>query len=289
MQKYTVTTEDQPRIDQFITEKIPNLSRSSIQKLIKLGKVQVNDKPAKPSQKLKYKDKVQVDYDPAEDVKIPTIELPIIYQDDDVLVIDKPIGVLTHSKGNFNPEATVATFVKELTPDLPGDRGGIVHRLDRATSGVLITAKSEPALVLLQKEFSSRKAQKTYLAIVEGHLDNKHAIIDMPIERNPKKPATFRVGSNGKSSITEYEVIKSSKDYDLVELRPKTGRTHQLRVHMAKLGHPILGDPLYQGKPADRLYLHSASLNIKIPKGGTKKFKSKIPSTFYTIIEEDNE
>ena len=244
MQKYTVTTEDQPRIDQFITEKIPSLSRSSIQKLVKLGKVKINGKLAKSSQKLKYKDKVQVDYDPSADVKIPNINIPIIYQDEDILVIDKPIGVLTHSKGNFNPEATVATFVKNLTPNLLGDRGGIVHRLDRATSGVLITAKSEPALELLQKEFSSRKAQKTYIAVVEGHLDDKKAIIDMPIERNPKKPATFRVGSNGKNSITEYEVLKSSKLYDLVELRPKTGRTHQLRVHMAKLGHPILGNSL---------------------------------------------
>src|SRR5690606_10565397 len=131
-------------------------------------------------------------------------------------------------------------------------------------------AKNSETLSLLQKQFSKRNVKKTYLAIVSGHLKLPEAIIDMPIERNPKAPSTFRIGSNGKPSQTKYFVIENRDDYDVVRLEPITGRTHQLRVHLAHQGHPIVGDMLYKGEAADRLYLHALSLEITLPEGERK-------------------
>jgi len=287
MQKYTVKDNGGGRIDLFILEKQPHLSRSYVQKLSKQDKILVNGKPAKPSHKLKAGDKIVLQYDPSEDIKIPEIDLPIIYEDDDLLVIDKPAGVLPHSKGNFNPEATVASFIQGRSKKLGDGRDGIVHRLDRATSGVMIVAKSPEAQAFLQKEFASRRAHKTYVAIIEGHLKPVEAVIDMPIERNPKKPSTFRVGSNGKPAQTTYKALKSVANYDLVELKPRTGRTHQIRVHMSKMGHPIVGDTLYKGIVADRLFLHAAELKIKLPTGEQKTFSSIMPKLFNEYIKND--
>jgi 23S rRNA pseudouridine1911/1915/1917 synthase len=219
-----------------------------------------------------------------------------LYEDDDCVVINKPVGALTHSKGAFNPEATVASWLRkriasgawEATTDGAGNaRAGIVHRLDRATSGVMICAKTPEALSKLQKQFSLRKAKKQYVAVVQGHLAEKHAVIDMPIERNPKKPQTFRVGINGKSAITEYEIQKESEHYSIVELAPQTGRTHQLRVHLNQLGHPILGDELYGGKPAERMFLHAHSLEITIPSSERMTFTAPVPPAFKQVLKDD--
>src|SRR5690606_15653822 len=142
------------------------------------------------------------------------IDIPVIYEDDDCVVICKPLGILTHSKGMYNPEATVATWLSKrpqfnLVNDEVNMRSGIVHRLDRATSGVMICAKNQEALTHLQKQFQHRKAKKTYTARITGGISPERALIDLPIERNPKMPQRFRVGQNGKSSQTMYEVIKS--------------------------------------------------------------------------------
>jgi 23S rRNA pseudouridine1911/1915/1917 synthase len=216
----------------------------------------------------------------------PDIDLPILYEDADCIVMNKPVGVLTHSKGAFNPEATVATFLQSHVKDLQGERAGIVHRLDRATSGVIIGAKTSEALAWLQKQFSQRRVKKTYIAIIEGELDENHAIIDMPIERNPKKPQTFRVGANGKSAITEYKVLESNDRYSMIELSPQTGRTHQLRVHLNHLGHPILGDEFYGGKPSKRLFLHALQLEITVPSHERKVFTATLPPEFKEIMGE---
>jgi RluA family pseudouridine synthase len=157
--------------------------------------------------------------------------------------------------------------------------------LDRATSGVIIGAKNAAALSWLQKQFSQRKVKKTYIAIVQGHLPNDHAIIDMPIERNPKKPQTFRVGAQGKAALTEYQVIKLNDTYSMLQLSPQTGRTHQLRVHLAHLGHPIVGDTLYGGKPAERLFLHALSLEITMPSRERKTFTAPLPELFGRIMK----
>jgi 23S rRNA pseudouridine1911/1915/1917 synthase len=190
--------------------------------------------------------------------------------------------VLTHTQGAFNPEATVATFLRShLDKDLSGERAGVVHRLDRATSGVIIGAKNHAALSALQKQFAQRKVKKTYIAIVQGVPAESEAVIDMPIERNPKAPATFRVGINGKTAATHYKVLQTANGLSMLELKPETGRTHQLRVHLQKIGHPIVGDPLYgNGKFGDRLFLHALSLEITLPNRERKTFSAPLPPEF---------
>jgi 23S rRNA pseudouridine1911/1915/1917 synthase len=272
------------RLDQYVIEHRPRLSRGFAVKLIGQGRVLVNGKPSKPGYKLRGGEEITIDYDEAELDVIPDIELPILYEDDDCVVINKPLGVLTHSKGAFNPEATVATWLRSRLNGLAGERAGIVHRLDRATSGVMICAKTPEALSHLQKQFAQRKTKKTYMAVIAGELDPLEAIIDMPIERNPKKPQTFRVGPGGKPSVTAYKVIQTNGTYSLVELRPTTGRTHQLRVHLKQLKYPIVGDPIYDGKPGERLYLHALSLEITLPNRERKTFTAPLPPEFTDIV-----
>jgi RluA family pseudouridine synthase len=148
----------------------------------------------------------------------------------------------------------------------------------------MIGAKTPEALSWLQKQFSTRKVKKTYMAVVSGHLRTEQAIIDMPIERNPKKPQTFRAGSNGKPAVTEYKVLRAGDKYSLLELKPTTGRTHQLRVHLAQIGHPIAGDTLYGGPEADRLYLHAQSLELTLPDKTRKVFTVPVPAEFSGVI-----
>lgn len=273
------------RLDQKVVELLPRLSRASASKLIDDGKVTVNGEPVtKGGYKLRPEDQVKVDFDPGKLDEIPEIKLPVIYEDDNCVVINKPVGVLSHSKGEFNPEATVETWLRGRT-ELTGQRAGIVHRLDRATSGVMICAKTPAALKLLQRQFAQRKTKKTYFAVISAGLKLPAAEIDLPIERNPKKPATFRVGASGKSAKTAYKVIKSNTNYSLLELKPETGRTHQLRVHFNYLGHPIVGDTLYGGEAAERLMLHAAELEITIPGSERKIFQAKLPKTFEDYLK----
>lgn len=281
-------------MDQRVVSLLPTLSRSFAVRLIDEGKVTINGEVAtKAGTKIRISDEVVVDYDP-EAFTIPDIELPILYEDDDCVVIVKPVGLLTHSKGAFNPEPSVATWLHGRIQDevlLDQDknslnnRAGIVHRLDRATSGVMICAKTPKALAHLQKQFAQRKTKKTYAAVVAGHMDPLEAVIDMPIERNPKAPATFRVGAQGKSAVTHYKVVTQNDKYSLLELKPTTGRTHQLRVHLNHFGHPIVGDHMYGGKEAERLYLHAEELEITIPKGSERKvFHAPIPPEFQELV-----
>lgn len=280
------------RLDQKVAEMLPDLSRSSAAKLIASGKVKINGALAeKASRTVSENDKVTVSYQPA---VTPEINLPVIYEDENCVVINKPVGVLTHSKGNFNPEATVATWLSsrldkswQLPAGEQNARLGIVHRLDRATSGVMICAKNEPTQKFLQKQFSSRKVKKTYIAVVPGSPEPLEALIDMPIERNPKKPATFRVGANGKPATTAYKVIRASANFSMLELKPATGRTHQLRVHLHQIGHTIVGDTFYGGRPAERLYLHAQSLEITLPGGERRIFISDLPPEFNKILDND--
>jgi 23S rRNA pseudouridine1911/1915/1917 synthase len=278
--------EDQAgmRLDFFVAMAMPRLSRSYARTLCDGDHVSVNDTVRKAGYKLHLGDAVDIDYDVAELDVIPEIDLPVIYEDDDCVVINKPAGVLTHTQGAFNPEATVATFLRtKLNPELAeaGERAGVVHRLDRATSGVIIGAKNQAALSWLQKQFAQRRVHKTYIAVVPGKPNDDEAVIDMPIERNPKAPATFRVGANGKAAVTNYRVLEAGEHYSMLELKPETGRTHQLRVHLQKIGHPIVGDPLYgTGKFGDRLFLHALSLEITLPNHERKTFTAPLPPEF---------
>lgn len=281
------------RLDQRVVSLLPVLSRSFAVQLIKDGKVTVNGAvTTKAGAKIKPYDDVVLDYDPAAFV-IPEIDLPVLHEDEACVVIIKPIGLLTHSKGAFNPEPSVATWLHnrivdenllDMDKDSLNNRAGIVHRLDRATSGVMICAKTPDALSWLQKQFASRKVKKTYAAVIRGAMNPAAAVIDMPIERNPKAPATFRVGAQGKHATTAYQTVQGNETYSLLELKPETGRTHQLRVHLAYQHHPIVGDSMYGGEPAERLYLHAHHLEITLPGTHERKvFTAELPPEFTEI------
>jgi len=267
------------RLDAYLAQYWPEYSRSTWQKYIEASYVFVNGEVEKSAKRLLDEDDevtTQVPAHPTHDDQT----LPVVYQDDNVIVINKPVGVLTHSKGALNDEFTVADFFRRYSSyHLDTNRPGIVHRLDRDTSGILIGALNDSTATLLQRQFSERKTKKTYMAVVDGVLKQPEALIDLPIGRNPKSPSQFRVDPNGKPAQTVYKVLKTDGKRSLVELKPLTGRTHQLRVHMAHLGTPIHGDRVY-GTEADRLYLHAAALEITIPEGQRRTFTADIPPEF---------
>jgi len=282
MRKFNVSEADAGRrLDVFLAAQYPQFTRSSLEALFDKALVQINESPAKPSYKVKDRDVVRVD-EMLLKAEPPAINLPVIYEDDDVIVINKPDGILTHSKGALNLEASVASFIGPKLTDnkLTGNRAGIVHRLDRHTSGVIITAKNEPAQKWLQKQFSTRKVKKKYIAVAEGTLDPGKALIDAPIVRNPNRPQTFVVSANGKPAQTEYEatghITKKGRHYTLLSLAPRTGRTHQLRVHLAYTKHPIVGDSIY-GHAGPKLLLHAESLELTLPDKSRKTFSAPLP------------
>ncbi len=274
---------DKKRLDVELAARFPEFSRSTWQKHIKSGHVTVNGvEQLSVKADVTDADTIAVTIPDAEDYTDKT--LPILYIDDNVIVINKPIGVLTHSKGSINEEFTVADFFRRYsTYNDDTNRPGIVHRLDRDTSGVMIGARNAETATMLQKQFADRKTKKTYFAVVVGTPTNAKAMIDLPIGRNPSAPSTFRVDTSGKEAQTAYEVVRSNGELTLVELRPKTGRTHQLRVHTAYLGTPIYGDRVY-GKVADRLYLHAHSLEITIPQSNRQTFTAPTPPEFEEIV-----
>lgn len=269
------------RIDTYLKKLHPGYSRSYIASVITSGMVMVNQKPVKPSQRLHKGDRISLNKSDFTPKRPKEIRLPIIYEDEDVIVINKPSGLITHLKGAASEEPSVASFIKPyLESSMHGNRAGIVHRLDRGTSGLIIAAKTPEALLFLQRQFALRKVKKTYIAVVRGKLENSRAIINMPIERNPKLPSTFRTGVNGKSAITNYMLMQDNANYSLVELKPETGRTHQLRVHLKAIGHPIVGDTIYGGEVSERLMLHASVLELTLPKAGRQVFISNLPPEF---------
>lgn len=263
----------------------PSISRSLWQKYIKAGHVSVN-------QRVVTTPKFEVDETDEIAVKLPeqeqtSAELPILYEDDDVMVVNKPSGLLTHAKGGLSTEPTVAEIIRPKTSFASDtDRPGIVHRLDRDTSGVLIIAKNAEAAAHLQRQFAQHTTKKTYLAVTDGVPKLAAAKIDLPIGRNPAAPSTFRVDPNGKPAQTNYRVLAATGTKAFIELKPTTGRTHQLRVHMAHLNTPILGDRVY-GKPnASRLMLHAHKLEITLPSGEQKTLEAAIPEEFFIYFPE---
>lgn len=275
------------RLDQYVAQYWPEYSRAVWQKYIAAGYVRVNGIVETSTKKLLGEDdEVTVHIPTATDYSAH--ELPVIFENDDVIVINKPSGVLTHSKGAVNEEFTVADFVRpRMSETEDTNRPGIVHRLDRATSGVIIAAKHAAAKHHLQKQFQDRKAKKEYIAITRGVPKHLAATIDLPIERNPKEPSQFRVDSNGKLARTDYEVLAHNDRFSVISLKPTTGRTHQLRVHLEYLRTPIVGDTVYGGgkSPIGRLALHARSLEITLPGGERKTFIAEPPEDFQKAIE----
>ena len=262
------------RLDILAKEIYKSYNRSSLQKFIESGFMTVNGEVVtRPS--AKFERGVKLDLKVPEVMKNADLVPEVIYEDENVLVVNKPSGLLSEAKGEYCPEKTLA------------DYGLVCHRLDRDTSGVMILAKSEEVQKFLKKQFQARTVHKTYYAVVSGgafKLDE--ARIDLPMLRNKKRPTTFLVDANGKEAETFYRVIGRSGDgaLSLVELRPTTGRTHQLRVHMKYLGHPIVGDAVYEGVPSDRLYLHAGLLEITLPGGVRKVFTVPVPAGFEEMV-----
>lgn len=274
------------RLDQELVLRHPELSRSTIQKYIKSGHVTVNGEVVTRS-KQDVTETDDIAMTPPQKTDISEKELPIIYIDDAVIVVNKPSGVLTHSKGAMNDEFTVADFFRRYTTHaLDTSRPGIVHRLDRDTSGIIIGARTDEAAALLKKQFADRTTKKQYTAVVDGVPKLEKAMIDLPIGRNPSTPSMFRVDAKGKEALTAYEVVATNGTQSLVELKPRTGRTHQLRVHMQYIKTPVAGDRVYgKATSAPRLCLHARSLEITIPGSIRKVFEAPVPTLFKELIE----
>ena len=277
---FRVTT-DKVRLDVELTKRYPEFTRSTIQKYIKNGYVQVNGEVI---EKTKYDvtENDELALVPPAKADFTELELPILYMDDNVIVVNKPAGVLTHSKGVLNDEFTVADFFRRYTTNgLDTTRPGIVHRLDRDTSGVIIGARNDETALLLKKQFADRSTKKHYVAVTDGIPKLAEAMIDLPIGRNPSTPSMFRVEPSGKDALTKYEVLAATDKNALIALNPKTGRTHQLRVHLAYINAPISGDRVYGNvKTAPRLMLHASTLELTIPISARKTFEAPLPKVF---------
>ena len=273
------------RLDTFLAGTFDaSRSRSLWQKYVKSGAVQVNGQViTSPKTEIETADEITVELP---EQTADATDIPVLYEDEDIVVINKPAGVLTHAKGGISQEHTVADMLRPLTTFASDtNRAGIVHRLDRETSGVLVGARTPAAAEFLQKQFAQRTTKKTYIAVVEGAPKHTEALIDLPIGRSPAKPSTFRVDPKGKSAQTTYYVLDVQNDKSLVKLQPKTGRTHQLRVHMAHIGHPIVGDIVY-GKSAQRMFLHAYQLELTAPNGERMTFTAPIPEEFLRDFPE---
>ena len=271
------------RLDLALVERLGLESRSTYKKRITRGEVLVNGE-VELSSKRSIKDSDVLTIQTPE-VVIETPEIEVIYEDDDVVVINKPVGLLTHAKGALVEEYTAADFVKnKTTHKADTNRPGIIHRLDRATSGVLLMVKNDEAASMISKQFTNRTTKKTYAAVVSGVPDPEKAKIDLPIGRNPSAPSTFRVDASGKVAETVYEVEEVGDMHALLTLKPRTGRTHQLRVHMAYMGTPILGDVVYGKEKADRMYLHAHKLELTLPGGVRKVFEAPVPASFHEVV-----
>lgn len=265
---------EKKRLDRFLTEVQSDISRSYIQKLIESGQVMVNQAPARPSYKVKIGDHIEFTVpDPAPlEVIAENIPLDIVYEDSSLLVIDKPAGMVVHPGPGHNSGTLVNALLHHCS-DLAGiggvERPGIVHRLDKDTSGLIVVAKTDAALQSISQQFKDREVQKIYLALALGVLKSSKGVINSSIGRhraNRKKMAPVK---EGRSAQTRYELIEQFDSFSYVRLYPKTGRTHQIRVHLASIGHPILGDALYGGKGKGiqmvRQALHAHSLQFEHP------------------------
>ncbi len=288
--KYVIMFKISPtkvRLDIYLSTKFDTtISRSLWQKYIKAGYVSVNNKVVTtPKFEVDETDEIALNLPEKEQADV---DLPILYEDDDVLVVNKPSGLLTHAKGGLSDEPTVAEIIRPKTSFATDtDRPGIVHRLDRDTSGLLIIAKNPESAAHLQRQFAERTAKKTYVAITDGKPKLNAAKIDLPIGRNPSALSTFRIDPNGKPAQTTYHVLAENDTQSLVKLKPTTGRTHQLRVHLAHLNAPILGDRVY-GKSSDcRMMLHAQKLEITLPSGERKVFEAAVPDEFKRFFPED--
>lgn len=286
------------RLDKYIAEKNSDLSRAIIQKLITEKKILVNGKKTKNSYKVTTGDVITIEeLEPKEDtyLKPQKMDLDVIFEDNDIIIVNKEKGIVVHP-GNGNPDGTLANAILERCKDsLSGIGGtirpGIVHRIDKDTSGLIIIAKNDNAHLNISKQIQERKVSKTYIALVRGIIKENEATINMPIGRSTKDRKKMAVTKNGKEAITHFKVLKRYEGFTLLEVKIETGRTHQIRVHMAEIGYPIVGDEVYSnGKNPFGVkgqMLHAAKLEFKHPTTNKDiKVEAPLPQYYQQILNE---
>jgi 23S rRNA pseudouridine1911/1915/1917 synthase len=289
------------RLDIFAVNKLPQMSRAVLQKAIKAGEVTVNGKEVKPRQTLQPGQIVSVNLTEEVPVLPPpppaSISIPILYEDKDVVVINKPAGVAMYPGASplGQQAATVASWFTDRYPDSKNigeaHRPGIVHRLDKDTSGVVILAKTPPALTLLQQQFQRHRTKKEYLTLVFNVPGEPEGRITRPLARSKRNPLRRTVDPEGKPAITEWRLEKKFAKHALLRVFPFTGRPHQIRVHLHFLGFPIVGDPLYtfrrQRPPQGVTHqlLHAEKLTIQLPSGKRKIFSAPLPDDFQQALD----
>lgn len=285
------------RLDKVVANEYKELSRTNIQKLIEENRVLVNNKIQKASYKVSVNDIIQIEEVQAKeiDLKPQDIPLDIIYEDDDIVVVNKQKGLVVHP-ANGNLDGTLVNAIMAICKDslsgIGGEiRPGIVHRLDKDTSGLIIIAKNDKAHIHLSEQIKNREIKKTYIALVRGVIKENEATIDMPIGRSTKDRKKMAVTKNGKNAITHFKVIKKYDKYTLIEVNIETGRTHQIRVHMSEIGYPIIGDIVYSnGKNpfgVQGQMLHAAKLTFKHPTTNKElNLEAPLPKYFIDIINE---
>ena len=295
--------EENNRIDAYISSKT-DISRVTVQRLIKEGNVLVNNKEVKASYKTKIDDEISVEEEKPKEIEIKAqnIPIPILYEDNDIIVVNKPKGMVVHP-ANGNLDGTLVNAVMAICKDslsgIGGEiRPGIVHRLDKDTSGVIIVAKNDKAHINLSEQIKNHQVEKTYIALVRGIAKENQATIDMPISRSTKDRKKMAVNKNGKRAITHFIVLKRfpKDNCTLLQVKIETGRTHQIRVHMAEIGHPLIGDTVYSsGKNPwgiEGQCLHAKSLKFKHPITEKEMYiEAPLPEYFLNLINklEENE
>ena len=284
---------DGQRLDAFLAESLPDLSRTRIQRLIADGRVTVDSERVRASHRLSAGQAVAVALPaPTSDALEPQpAPLSVVYEDDDLVVVDKPPGLTVHPAAG-QPDGTLANALVALYPevaDIGGfGRAGIAHRLDKGTSGLLVAAKNEASHAGLAAQFKERLVSKRYMALAVGALAEERAVIDAPVGRHPRQRQRMAVVSDGRPASTPYRVLERYRGYTLAEASPKTGRTHQVRVHFASIGHALAGDATYGRRDPglDRHFLHAAFLSFRHPRSGeTVEVRSELPEDLRRFLE----
>lgn len=291
-----VEGNENKRTDAYISE-ITDYSRTAVQRLIDEEKITINGKIVKSSYKVQYGDRIEIEEEPAKEIELKAQDIPleILYEDNDIIVVNKPKGMVVHP-ANGNPDGTLVNAIMSICKDslsgIGGEiRPGIVHRLDKNTSGAIIIAKNDKAHINLSEQLKKHEIKKTYIALVRGVVKENNASINMPIGRSKKDRKKMDVDKNGKEAITHFKVLKRYKDCTLLEINIETGRTHQIRVHLSHIGYPIIGDEVYSnGKNRWNIEgqcLHAKSLDFKHPITGKQMhIEAELPEYFKKILEE---
>lgn len=291
--KLTVDAALTGRIDKVLGHHLKQFSRSQIQKWVTDGNVTVNGQPVKPKYKLAVGDQVVVSPEAPQkiDLEPENIPLDIVYEDDDVLVVNKPQGMVVHpAPGHPNHTLVNALLYHSPLSTINGEfRPGIVHRIDKDTSGLLMVAKNDMAHRSLAAQLKAKTNQREYVALVHGVIKQEAGTIDAPIGRSRKDRKRQAIVSDGRHAVTHFKVLKRYRHYTLVSCRLETGRTHQIRVHMKSIGHPLAGDPLYGPRktlPGKGQYLHARELGFKHPRTGKQLlFTAPLPDYFQRMLD----